>query len=102
MATSLVLGFVNINCTSLASLLDVYYYGGNLKSKKNNKTGSKKSSKSGLLPSRYQSLTDEEKAQVNAAFLAYMKNYPKDPYLIVDQFYYHVYRKGNWFAGTTI
>jgi hypothetical protein len=83
-------------------LLDVYYYGGNLKSKKNNKTGSKKGSKSGLLPSSYQSLTDDEKAQVNAAFLAYKQNYPKDPYLIVDQFYYHIYRKGNWFAGTNL
>ncbi len=58
-------------------MLYVDYYGGNLKSKKNNKAGSKKGSKSGLLPSSYQSLTDDEKAQVNAAFLAYKQNYPK-------------------------
>lgn len=73
-----------------------------MKSKNNNKTSSKKGSKSGLLPSSYHSLTDDEKAQVNAAFLSYKQNYPKDPYLIVDQFYYNVYRKGNWFAGTTL
>ena len=80
----------------------MYINGGNLNSKKNNKTGSKKVSKSGLLPSSYQTLTDDEKAQVNAAFLTHKQNYPKDTYLIVDQFYYHVYRKGNWFAGTTL
>jgi hypothetical protein len=79
-------------------LLKVYYYGGILKNKKINKTGSKKGSKSGLLPSSYQSLTDDEKAQVNAAFLTYKQNYPNDPYLIVDQFYYRVYKKGSWFA----
>jgi hypothetical protein len=69
-----------------------------LKGKKINRTGSKRGSKSGLLPSSYQSLTDDERAQVNAAFLAYNQNHPHDPYLIVDQFYHQVYRKGNWFA----
>lgn len=76
-------------------------YGGNLKSKKNNKTSSKKGSKSGLLPSSYQSLTVDEKIQVNAAFLVYNQNCLQNPYLIVDQFYYCVYRKGGWFAETS-
>jgi hypothetical protein len=69
-----------------------------MKGKKINKTGSKKGSKSGLLPSSYQSLTDDEKVQVDAAFLAYNQNHPRDPFLVVDQFYYQVYRKGSWFA----
>jgi hypothetical protein len=69
-----------------------------LKDKKIKKPGSKKGSKSGLLPSSYQSLTYDEKVQVNAAFLAHNKNHPQDPYLIVDQFYYRVYRKGSWLA----
>ena len=69
-----------------------------MKGKKINKTGSKKGSKSGLLPSSYQSLTDDEKVQVDAAFLAYNQNHPQDPYLVVDQFYYQVYRKGSWLA----
>lgn len=69
-----------------------------MKSKKINKTGYKRGSKSGLLPSSYQYLTDDEKTQVNAAFLAYNQNHPQNPYLIVDQFYHQVYRKGGWFA----
>ncbi|WP_156157504.1 hypothetical protein [Methanosarcina siciliae] len=69
-----------------------------MKSKKINKTASKRGSKSGLLPSSYQSLTDDEKAQVNDAFLAYNQNHPHDPCLIVDQFYHQVYRKGSWSA----
>lgn len=81
---------------ALKAFAKSHYYGGILKNKKINKTGSKRGSKSGLLPSSYQSLTDDEKVQVNAAFLAYNQNNPQDPYLILDQFYYRVYRKGNW------
>jgi hypothetical protein len=69
-----------------------------LKGKKIIKTGSKRGSKSGMLPSSYQSLTDDERDQVNVAFLAYNQSHPQYPFLIVDQFYHQVYRKGNWLA----
>lgn len=60
--------------------------------------GPSRGSKSGLWPSTYQALDEQQKAQVIAAFRYYYTAHPDEGYLEVSQFYQQKFRPGGWWA----
>lgn len=51
-----------------------------------------KRNKSGLLPSLYSQLTEEEKKAVSGAMIAYNNLYSDRPFFEAEQFYQQIYR----------